>query len=87
MKNNGKSSSENLDVYKVRQSLEYLYQIYSDMSFNADEISKKRCPYKNAQSRCTANFDCKNQFFPEKEQDSPICTGSDLLDYRPAWQV
>ena len=76
-----------MNIKKARQSLEYLYQIYSDMSFNADEISKKRCPYKNAQSRCTANFDCRNQYFTNNSTELPVCTGSDSLDYRPAWKI
>ena len=52
---------------------------------NADEIFKSRCPYKNAKSRCTAKFECKNQHHIKKFGENPVCTGSDLLDYRPAW--
>ena len=48
---------------KMKESLERLFSIYKDISFNADEIMKKRCPYKNAKSRCTALFKCQNQKF------------------------
>tara|TARA_R110002020_G_scaffold57408_5_gene158061 strand:- start:3398 stop:3637 length:240 start_codon:yes stop_codon:yes gene_type:complete len=76
-----------IDIDKAKKSLEYLYEIYSEMSSNADELSKKRCPYKNAKSRCTANFECRNQHFLKNSTELPICTGSDLLDYRPAWKI
>ena len=87
MGNNDNHSGEIVDVDKARKSLENLYLLYKDMSFTADEISKKRCPYKNAQSRCTANFKCRNQYFSKNKQDLAVCTGSDLLDYRSAWEI
>ena len=87
MKSNGNNLQKNINVEKAKQSLEKLFLIYKDISFNADEVSKKRCPYKDAKSRCTANFNCKNQFFTQKKDDLPVCTGSDLLDYRTAWEI
>lgn len=82
---NDNSSSNNKK--NLEKSLTRLFDIYKDISFNADEISKYRCPYKNAKSKCTANFQCKNQYFQNDEQELAICTGSDKLDYRPAWNV
>jgi len=70
---------------KALKSLDVLFDIFKDISTNADEVFKKRCPYKNAKSRCTAKFECKNQYNIKKFGESPVCTGSDLLDYRPAW--
>tara|TARA_B100001115_G_C15638085_1_gene306920 strand:+ start:407 stop:673 length:267 start_codon:yes stop_codon:yes gene_type:complete len=74
-----------IDKDKAVQSLDKLFEIFKDISANADEVFKNRCPYKNAKSRCTAKFECKNQHNIKKFGESPVCTGSDRLDYRPAW--
>ena len=74
-----------LDKDKALKSLDKLFDIFKEISFNADEIFKSRCPYKNAKSRCTAKFECKNQHNIKKFGENPVCTGSDLLDYKPAW--
>lgn len=74
-----------VDPKKMQKSLDRLFSIYKDISSTADEIMKNRCPYKNAKSRCTALFKCQNQKFVSSE-DLPVCTGSDKLDYRSAWE-
>ena len=71
---------------KLEKSLENIYNIFQDISDYADEISKSRCPYKNAKNLCTASFSCKNQHFVDKN-DLPVCVGSHKLDYRFAWEV
>ena len=81
-----RTSNTNLDIEKAKSSLDKIYQIFKDISFNADEINKSRCPYKNSKSRCTAKFDCKNQHYI-KSQSLAVCTGSDKLDYRNAWEI
>ena len=55
-----------LDKDKALKSLDKLFDIFKEISFNADEIFKSRCPYKNAKSRCTAKFECKNQHYIKK---------------------
>ena len=42
------SSNNSLDKDKAVKSLDKLFEIFKDISFNADEVFKKRCPYKNA---------------------------------------
>ena len=79
------NTENSLDKEKALKSLDKLFDIFKDISSNADEIFKKRCPYKNAKARCTAKFECKNQHNIKKFGERPVCTGSDLLDYRPAW--
>ncbi len=74
-----------VDAEKYRASMERLFEIYSDMSAKADEVMQSRCPYKDARSRCTARFECRNQFFTKDPSDKPVCAGSDRLDYRSAW--
>ncbi|NQW20856.1 MAG: hypothetical protein HQ477_09095 [Chloroflexi bacterium] len=74
-----------LDSDKARASLDRLYDIYRDIASTADEVMQTRCPYKDASSRCTAKFGCRNQFFTKNPQSLPACAGSDMIDYREAW--
>ncbi len=77
-----------VDPEGVRASLTRLMNIYRDISDTADRVSTNRCPYKDSRSRCTAKFECRNQHFvSDKPGELAICTGSDKLDYRKAWQV
>tara|TARA_B110000438_G_scaffold166991_1_gene159705 strand:+ start:5304 stop:5579 length:276 start_codon:yes stop_codon:yes gene_type:complete len=84
MKNENLSSKNKKNL---ENSLNRIYDIFKDISFNADEISKYRCPYKNAKNKCTANFKCRNQYFQKNKKELAICIGSDKLDYRSAWKV
>ena len=62
--------------------------IFADIAKHAEDIHLGRCPYKNAQSHCTAKFGCDNQHFTKNPLDPPICTARDGdLDYRSAWQI
>ena len=74
----------------LEESLEKLWDIYQGIADTATEVSKSRCPYKNAADLCTARFGCRNQKFvtysKRNEKTLPICTGSDKLDYRNAWE-
>ena len=67
--------------------MERLHGIFTDISRTVNEVSTWRCPYKNAQDRCTARFGCRNQLRTNIVGELPICTGSDKLDYRSAWEV
>ena len=75
------------DPERLRRSMSRLYEMFKEMATEAEEKSKTRCPYKDAGSRCTANFYCQNQFFFKKMSGRAMCAGSDKLDYRPAWQI
>ncbi len=71
---------------KLESSLKNLWEIYKDIANTATEISKSRCPYKNAKDHCTANFGCRNQYKNTSEpKQLPICIGSDKLNYKDAW--
>jgi hypothetical protein len=72
---------------RLRESMTRLYEIYRGISEKAAQVIVTRCPYKNAQSRCTANFGCRNQFVTKVPGALPVCAGSDKLDYRSAWDV
>ena len=77
-----------LDVEAARKSLARMANIFADIAKHAEDTSLGRCPYKNAQSHCTAKFGCDNQHFTKNPLDPPICTARDGdLDYRSAWQI
>ena len=64
-----------------------LYGILQGISDTSNRVSTWRCPYKNADDRCTAGFGCRNQAHAEARGGLPACVGSDKLDYRSAWEV
>ena len=64
-----------------------LHDIFAGISDTVTEVSTWRGPYKNVKDRCTAKFGCRNQDTAVPEGELFICTGSDELDYRAAWEV
>ena len=84
----GAPAGHPVDLERMRASFARLMDIYRDISGTADKVATGRCPYKDSRSRCTAKFECRNQYFvPGKPGELAICTGSDKLDYRKAWVV
>lgn len=78
---------QRVDVQRYRRSMLRLNEIFRDISNTVNTVSTWRCPYKSAQDRCTARFGCRNQLRTHAPDELPICTGSDKLDYRDAWEV
>ena len=76
-----------VDVDAANRSITRLQSIFRDIASKAEDSFRERCPYKNAQSRCTAKFGCGHQYFTQNPTDMPVCTGSDKLDYRSAWHI
>ncbi len=77
---------QTVDNQKYRASMARLQQIFAGIADTADKVSTRRCLYKNAQDRCTAAFLCRNQLIDSTGGELFICTGSDDLDYRSAWE-
>ncbi|MDA0771086.1 MAG: hypothetical protein O2821_12830 [Chloroflexi bacterium] len=80
-------NSEPVDRSRYESSLQRLDDIFRDISGTVTEVSKWRCPYKNVENECTANFGCRNQDRSVPEGDLFICTSDDKLDYRSAWDI
>ena len=76
-----------VDAARLRMSMDRLFDICKSIAEKADEVVLTRCPYKNAAACCTAGFGCRNQLFTPDRSTRPICTGSDKLDYRRAWEL
>ena len=81
------SESQPVDKSRYQASVARLAGIFKGINDTATEVSTWRCPYKNVQNRCTANFGCRNQDHNVPEGERFICTASDKLDYRSAWEV
>ena len=79
--------NQKIDKERYQASVAHLDAIFRDVSQTVTEVSTWRCPYKNVQDRCTANFACRNQSFVDGREEMALCTGSDNLDYRSAWEV
>ena len=75
------------DKEALEQSLHRLWEIYQDIGRTVNEVCRWRCPYKNKDDRCTAQFGCRNQSRSDGPDRLPLCTGSDQLDYRSAWEL
>ena len=78
---------QKIDKAKYQKSLERLNEIFKGISETVTEVSPWRCPYKNAENRCTAQFGCRNQNRDVPAGQLYICTSSDNLDYRSAWET
>ncbi|UCH47776.1 MAG: DUF4445 domain-containing protein, partial [Betaproteobacteria bacterium] len=73
---------------EFQKRLDRLNEIFTDIVTQADIQSQTRCPYKNAQDECTAQFGCQNK--RKKIIDGEkrlICVGDGKLDYRSAWET
>ncbi len=78
---------EPVDRDRYEAGMAWLNEIFAGIGETATEVSKWRCPYKNVEDRCTAKFGCQNQARSVPEGELAVCTGSDKLDYRTAWEV
>ena len=86
---------ERLDQEAFQRRLDRLTDIFGSMMETVEDLSGKRCPYKDRRGYCTAHFGCRNQRKPSEEQAEAvaaagrrfICGGDDKLDYRRAWEV
>ena len=76
-----------VDKERIKESLNRLWEIYLQIGETATAISCSRCPYKNVSDCCTAHFKCRNQARKRDSKQLPLCTGSDDLNYRNAWEV
>ena len=76
-----------VDKEGLKKSLSRLWEIYQQIGEVANQVSTWRCPYKNRHDRCTAQFGCRYQSRSGGSEELPVCTGSDELDYRSAWEI
>ena len=76
-----------VDPERYRRSVARLTEIFRGISDTVNVVSTYRCPYKNAQDRCTALFGCRNQDRSVPSGELYPCTGDDNLDYRSAWET
>ena len=78
---------QKIDPHEYQKRLDRLTEILSGIATHADEVSLRRCPYKNRLNQCTAQFGCRNKRKPQEPGSLPVCAGDDKLDYRKAWET
>lgn len=74
-----------VDRERLKASMDRLFDIYREIGEVATQVSTWRCPYKDRNDRCTAKFGCRHQA-RDADHELPLCTGSDKLNYRDAWE-
>ncbi len=80
--------TQKIDREAFQQRLDRITELFAGMVEHADELSKRRCPYKNRHDQCTARFGCRNQRPPRAPGELQACAARDGdLDYRSAWEV
>lgn len=75
-----------LNPEEYRKRVDRVTEMFSGMVEHADEQSRTRCPYRDAQDACTALFRCRNQVDGEFSDSPPRCTHDGAFDYRTAWE-
>ena len=76
-----------IDKERHRRSLDALNGILTQIVQGADQLSLRRCPYKDAENLCTALFGCRYQRPPLEPAGLKVCSSDDKLDYRKAWET
>jgi hypothetical protein len=76
-----------IDPAAYQERLDRLSSIFGSMMETVEDLTSKRCPYKNRHDRCTAGFGCRNQRRPPTPGELMVCGGDDRIDYRGAWET
>ncbi len=68
-----------IDSKRYRESLARLQEVFAGISRTVTDVSRWRCPYKDAANLCTAQLRCRNQ---ERAEQGGVqilrCAGDDL---------
>ena len=71
----------------VQERLDRISSMFGSMMDTVEDLTVKRCPYKNKHDRCTARFGCRNQRKPPVKGELMICGGDDKINYKSAWET
>ncbi len=68
-----------VDPERYRESLARLQGVFAGISETVAKVSRWRCPYKDAENRCTAELRCRNQVYVGQEEAQEVrCAGDNL---------
>jgi hypothetical protein len=76
-----------IDPDAVRASFDRLTALFTDMMVTVEDLSTRRCPYRDVTDHCTAGFGCRNQRKPDVPGGLRVCGGDGDIDYRSAWET
>lgn len=69
-----------IDPAEYRKHLDHLTSTIARMVVRAEELSTRRCPYRNRFDECTAMLACRNKR-RAAASNVPVCGGDGQLDY------
>lgn len=76
-----------IDPAEFQARFDRIGELFASMMETVEELSTRRCPYRDRLDRCTAKFGCRNQRRPESPGELRLCGGDEALDYRSAWET
>lgn len=82
-----RSGNEEITPEAVQERLDRISSMFGSMMETVEDLTTKRCPYKNRDDRCTAKFGCRNQRKPPAKGELMICGGDDKINYKSAWET
>lgn len=68
---------------RYRESLAKLQEIFVCITETATEVSRERCPYKDASQGCAAGFRCRNQVLNKSGSGREFMCAGDNLNFEP----
>ena len=75
-----------LDPEEAQKRIDRISEMFSEIVSHAETLSQLRCPYRNRNDHCTAEFRCRNQRAPTVEGTLHGCSHDGNFDYRNAWE-
>ncbi len=75
-----------LDPEEAQKRMDRISEMFSEMVSHAETLSQTRCPYRDRNDHCTADFRCRNQKPPAADDTPHSCGHDGKFDYRSAWE-
>ena len=75
-----------IDKSEYEERLKRMNGILSEIVEHAQVQAYERCPYRDAQDRCTAKFGCRHQRRSDQSDLGLLCSHNGTFDYRTAWE-
>jgi hypothetical protein len=82
-----KSLAETTVPADYQVGLDRIGEIFSSIMTTVEDVTMRRCPYRNRLDLCTAQFGCRNQRKQNDRTQPKTCGGDDKLDHRSAWDT
>jgi len=75
-----------LEPEEAQKRIDRISEMFSEIVSHAEKMSQTRCPYRDRNDYCTADFRCRNQRPPAVKDAPHGCDHDGNFDYRSAWE-